>query len=119
MLREPAVAAKRESAATKSETTSLHTDLAREYARWEQAERDQAVLIQGLGKATREGVAEDIKKAPIKVEMNGQPIADPAKTLAVRTKLGQLLEQNGGVRNLCLASPRIPNFSCVMLQING
>jgi hypothetical protein len=71
------------------------------------------VLIQGLGKATREGVAEDIKKAPIKVEMNGQPIADPAKTLAVRTKLGQLLEQNGGVRNLCLASPRIPNFSCV------
>jgi len=63
----------------------LQRDEQTEIARREQAERDLAIIVQGTGKSTREGVVDDIKKSPIKVELNGaQPETAPLQSEDVR-----------------------------------
>jgi hypothetical protein len=92
---------------------SLKQQQVSEIARRQQAERDLTIIVQATGRSTREGVSEDIKKAPIKIEVNGQVSADPAKTMAIRTKLGELLERNETIKATCFAKP-VPNgFSCL------
>jgi hypothetical protein len=50
----------------------LRSEQARETARREQAETDLAIIVRASGQAVREGVVSDIKRSPIKVQVNGQ-----------------------------------------------
>lgn len=50
-----------------------------EVGRREQAEKDLAIIVQGTGKATRRGVADDLRKSPLQVDLNGGPLQDPAE----------------------------------------
>jgi hypothetical protein len=62
---------KRDSKRARDDVQEARQDLKNESIRRQQAERDLALTVQGIPKATREGVAEDIKKSPIKVEVKG------------------------------------------------
>jgi hypothetical protein len=53
-------------------TALLRSEQTAEIARRQQAEKDLALIVQGSGKAVREGVVADIKKSPISVQINGQ-----------------------------------------------
>lgn len=76
-----------------------------EVGRRQQAEKDLAIIVQASGKATRQGVAEDIRKSPIQVEVNGQPIAQSAMSAeekkAIRQVLGNFLLQGQQLRDQC------------------
>jgi hypothetical protein len=58
-------------AGTRQQVADARGEEKTESTRRQQAEKDLALFIQGIGKKTRDGVAEDIKKSPIKVELNG------------------------------------------------
>jgi outer membrane murein-binding lipoprotein Lpp len=71
--------------ATKQQVTYARSDQQTESTRRQQAEKDLAVIVQGTGKSTREGVAEDIKKSPIKVQVAGGSVETaPLQTEDVR-----------------------------------
>ena len=55
----------------KSEAQNARHDLENESTRRKQAERDLAIIVQATGKSTRDGVVSDIKKSPIKVQVEG------------------------------------------------
>jgi len=63
-------------------TSLLRSEQTTEVARRQQAEKDLALIVQGSGKAVREGVVSDIKKSPISVQINGQT-ATPQPPLQV------------------------------------
>jgi hypothetical protein len=97
----------------RTELQTVRAELEREGVRRQQAEKDLGLIVRQAGSETRSGVAEDFRKAPIQVQLNGQPTADPTKALATRNKLGQLLEQNEILKTRCLKDPvASPQFSC-------
>lgn len=53
-------------------TALIRSEQEAETARRQQAEKDLELIVQGSGKAVREGVVSDIKKSPINVQLNGQ-----------------------------------------------
>jgi len=57
-----------------------------EIARRQQAERDLAIIVHSSSQSTRAGVAEDIGKSPIKVEVSGRPL--PINVEEVKRLLG-------------------------------
>jgi hypothetical protein len=65
----------------------LNSRSAQESARREQAEHDLLVTVRGTGEATRAGVAADLRKAPIKLAING-----PTGTPVDQTKMNALAE---------------------------
>lgn len=107
--------AKKEAQQAHNEVGQARQELKIESARRQQAEQDLAILVTATGRSTRQGVVEDIKRSPIKVEVSGHPIDEQAgvKLLEIRTKLGQLLSENNNIKNLCLTQPAPAGFSCL------
>jgi hypothetical protein len=63
----------------RDETKTLRGEQEKEVARRLQAERDLAIIVQGTGKSTRDGVVSDMRQSPIKVELSGsQPPGTPS-----------------------------------------
>lgn len=55
------------------------------------------------------------RKAPLKVEVKGEPTSDPAekkRRLEIRDKLAEFLAQSSQIKSLCLKQPPLQNFSC-------
>lgn len=74
-----------EVAGTRQQVTDARSDQQAESTRRQQAEKDLAIIVQGAGKSTREGVSEDIKKSPIKVQVTaGSVETAPLQTEDVR-----------------------------------
>jgi len=64
----------------RSDTDVMRLELNAENARRQQAERDFALIVRRAAADTRAGVATDIRKSPIQVQVNGMP-SFPAKPL--------------------------------------
>jgi hypothetical protein len=119
-LRTDIQGAKTEAQNARSESSNARMEVQNESSRRQQAEKDLLIALQATGKATRQGVAEDIRKTPLHVEVNGQPIQDTAEAEAekkrrveIRTKLGEFLNKSTAIKNICLTefpagSPRYP-----------
>jgi hypothetical protein len=94
----------------------LTTEQRSEVARREQAEHDLAIIVQSTGKATRQGVAEDIKNNPLKVSVNGvggHTDAERKRREDVRVHLGYLMSEGRAIMAFCLNPPPAQmNFSC-------
>jgi hypothetical protein len=66
-----------------SDISNARTDVTTESTRRQQAEKDLALIVQGVGKNTREGVVSDIKSSPLKVNIEpGQP--EPPVLVGIR-----------------------------------
>jgi hypothetical protein len=67
----------------REETEGLRSEQQKEVARRQQAESDLAIIVQGTGKSTRDGVVSDMRRSPIKVEVSGlqQPGAPGSRHL--------------------------------------
>ncbi|MBI3664693.1 MAG: hypothetical protein HY236_00450 [Acidobacteria bacterium] len=72
-----------------------------ESARRQQAERDLAMMVQNSSKSTRAGVAEDIRKSPIKVEVSGQPVQDTSERRRIREDLAEYMRRGVALRDRC------------------
>lgn len=87
-----------------------------ENARRQQAEKDLAILVENSGRSTRTGVAEDIRKFPITVEVGGNSIQispeERQKRKAVRDRLGLFLSEATAIKQFCLTDPPPAGFSC-------
>jgi hypothetical protein len=55
----------------KAEAQGAKEEMRIESSRRQQAEKDLLIALEGSGKATRQGVAEDIRKSPLRVELIG------------------------------------------------
>lgn len=77
----------------RKQTETLAQNEQGEIARRQQAERDLAIIMQGVGKATREGVVSDIKQSPIRIHVDGTP-APPAPISIPNIKLTSSPEQS-------------------------
>jgi hypothetical protein len=58
---------------TKQQVVDARNEEKSESTRRQQAEKDLATIVQGVGKSTREGVVSDIKQSPINVHLDGSP----------------------------------------------
>lgn len=90
-----------EAESAKSEATAAKQEVRNESSRRQQAEKDLLIAVQASGKSTRQGVAEDIRKAPINVELAGQPIRDEARNRKVRETLGTFMRIGIALRDRC------------------
>lgn len=68
----------------RNETAELRGSLQPEIARRQQAERDLTLIVQRTGSETRVGVAEDIRKSPIKVDVVAAKAETPLQSEDVR-----------------------------------
>jgi hypothetical protein len=60
-----------------------------------------AINIQSSGKATREGIALHLRKNPLKVEVDGQPIHDAGEKKRVREALGNCMQHGMELPDRC------------------
>lgn len=112
--------AKTEAQNARAEASNARTEVQKESARRQQAEKDLEIIVQSTGKATRQGVAEDIKKNPLKVSVNGaggHTEEERKKREAVRVQLGYLMSEGRSLMSMCISPPRPPpnfnfSFSC-------
>jgi hypothetical protein len=98
-------------AAVRTDLANLSSQEKIEVARREQAEKD---LMLGMA-ATRQGVAEDIRKTPLHVEVKGQSPQEIESKKRARDGLGKLLQKNQLIRTSCQHPellPEVAHFSC-------
>jgi hypothetical protein len=72
-----------------------------ESVRRQQAEKDLSIIVQKSGRATRLGISEDIRKTPLKVEVNGKP-ADTPERKRIREALGNFVRRGMALRDRCV-----------------
>lgn len=97
-----------------SQVKTLTDNQQTELARRQQAEKDLMLALEATSKATRQGVAEDIKKGPLKVWVSGaggHSDEEKKKRAAVRAELGNFMSEARSLMNFCVKPPS-PNFSC-------
>ena len=87
--------------AARTEAQNANQEVQGESSRRQQAERDLAIIIQSSGRATREGIAQDLRKIPLKVEVNGQPIQDLGEKKRIREALGNYMQRGMDLRDRC------------------
>jgi hypothetical protein len=105
--------ARAEARNAKDEAQGAKREVQNESNRREQAERDLAIIVQASGRSTRQGVAEDIRKSPIKVEVNGGSIQDPAeraKHEEMEKRLTDYTQQAVVIMNRCRVTEAHPEF---------
>jgi hypothetical protein len=94
--------------AAKGETETLRHEMQNEVARRQQAERDLAVIIQTTGKQTRVGVAEDIRKSPINIQIAGQGseiVRTTEERKEISAKLTEYMLSGMKLRERCKTDP--------------
>lgn len=64
--------AKTETERVRTDLEKSHAEVLAEIARRQQAETDMKLMVQATGQQTRSGVAEDLRKAPINLSVNGE-----------------------------------------------
>jgi hypothetical protein len=109
--------AKTEAQNARTEVSNARTEVQNESARRQQAEKDLLLTIQGTTAATRKGVAEDIRKTPLKVSGAGaRSDEEKTKREAIRVKLGYMMNGGRGLMGFCITPPQrsssMPPFSC-------
>jgi hypothetical protein len=97
-LRQDVREAKNEATTASSEAESARREVQNESGRRQQAEKDLATIIQSTGKATRAGIAQDLRKIPLKVEVTGKP-ADTPERKKVRDVLGTFVRDGMKIRD--------------------
>jgi hypothetical protein len=85
----------------RAEAESAKQEVKSESSRRQKAERDLALIIENSGRATRRGVAEDIRKSPLRVEVTGQPLQDNREKRRIREGLGALMQRGMVLRDRC------------------
>jgi len=95
------VALRQDVKGARTEAQSATQEVQNESSRRQQAERDLAIIIQSSGKATREGIAQDLRKIPLKVEVNGHPIQDVGEKKRIREALGTYMQRGMELRDRC------------------
>jgi type II secretory pathway pseudopilin PulG len=68
--RNEASEARKEAKHVREQFGKVQNELEREGVRRQQAERDLALIVQSAGKETRAGVADDIRKTPLKIDVS-------------------------------------------------
>jgi hypothetical protein len=94
--------------AARDETDKLRGELSSENARRIQAERDLALIVSSSGEATRKGVADDIRKSPITIEIKGVVPGSPEerkKRLQIVKALANYMQIGQSLRNRCGMDP--------------
>ena len=71
---------------TKQQVTDARVETNAESIRRQQAEKDLGLTIHSVEKSTREGVASDVRKSPISVQVNGVPETAPLQSLGEHPK---------------------------------
>ena len=93
---------RKETEKLRGETDQLRSEHKTEVARRQQAERDLAIIVESTGRSTRTGVADDIRKSPISVNIQGQPTAKAAaKKRRIREALAAYMQQGTSLRDRC------------------
>lgn len=88
---------------------TLTGDQQTEVARRQQAEKDLMLALQSTSRATRQGVAEDIRKTPLKVSVSGgagHSDEEKQKRKEVRTKLSLMMGGGRGLMSFCVNPPQ-------------
>jgi hypothetical protein len=92
------------------ETEKLRHEQQAEIARRQQAERDLAIIIQGVGQSTRSGIAEDIRRSPITVNVESGASARIAEERQkVQAQVANLMNEGKTLRDAWEARLRKPN----------
>lgn len=106
-LRQDINGAKTKAEECKSEAANATQEVQRESDRRKQAERDLVIAIQASGQATRTGIAQDLRKIPLKVEVTGKP-ADTPERRRIREVLGNFVRNGMTIRDQLASASTVP-----------